>query len=299
VPLHEPEERQQPLHPRRVRRGLIRSLRILDAGPLSTLQDRGRPGLAHLGVPRAGALDRVSADLANRLVGNPDDAAVIETTLGGVSFATSSALTFAVTGALCDVLVDGRASAWGEPIAVRPGARVVVGPATDGVRSYVAVSGGFEVEPVLGSRSTDTLAFVGPPVVRAGDELPVGPQNEVPRAATAIPRPRADVVLRYHPGPRDDWFASGPEGAFAVAPESNRVGLRLRGRPLERLRTDELPSEGIVLGAIQVPADGQPLVFLNDHPTTGGYPVVGVVVPEDLAQCAQLRPGSTVTFRRR
>ncbi|HET7735136.1 MAG TPA: biotin-dependent carboxyltransferase family protein [Nocardioidaceae bacterium] len=278
---------------------MIRSLRILDAGPLSTLQDRGRPGLAHLGVPRAGALDPVSADLANRLVGNADDEAVLETTLGGVSFETSSALTFAVTGALCDVLVDGRASPWGQPIAVKAGARIVVGPAHEGVRSYLAVSGGFDVEPVLGSRSTDTLAFVGPSVVRTGDELPVGPPNEVSREASAIPRPRVDVVLRYDPGPRDDWFAAGPDGSYEVGPESNRVGLRLRGRPLERVRTDELPSEGIVLGAIQVPADGQPLVFLNDHPTTGGYPVVGVVDPEDLAQCAQLRPGSTVTFRRR
>lgn len=250
-------------------------------------------------MPRAGALDPVSADLANRLVGNPGDAAVLETTLGGISFENSAALTFAVTGALCDVLVDGRASAWGQPIAVRPGASVVVGPASEGVRSYVAVSGGFDAEPVLGSRSTDTLAFVGPPLIRAGDELPLGRPNDVPHEAAAVPRSRADVVLRYDPGPRDDWFTAGPDGAYEVGADSNRVGLRLQGAALTRARDDELPSEGIVLGAIQVPADGQPLVFLNDHPTTGGYPVVGVVVPEDLAQCAQLRPGSNVTFRRR
>jgi len=194
--------------------------------------------------------------------------------------------------------VDNRASAWGEPISAPAGSRVTIGPATEGVRSYVAVSGGILVEPVLGSRSTDTLAFVGPPVVRTGDELPVGSPGEAPGEAAAIPVPRGNVVVRYHPGPRDEWFASAPEGAYEVSADSNRVGLRLGGRPIERRRTDELPSEGIVLGAIQVPSDGQPLVFLNDHPTTGGYPVIGVVLAEDLAQCAQLRPGDSVTFRR-
>ena len=250
-------------------------------------------------MPLAGALDSASARLANRLVGNEDGDALLEATLGGTTFDVGDALTFAVTGAPCDVLVNGNAAAWGEAVTVPAGARIVVGPATTGVRAYVAVSGGIQVEPVLGSRSTDTLAFVGPPVVTAGTVLPVGPARDIPGEAAAIPRSYDHVELRYHVGPRADWFSTRLEGTYEVTPDSNRVGLRLKGAPLRRSRDDELPSEGIVLGAIQVPANGQPLVFLNDHPTTGGYPVVGVVRREDLHLCAQLRPGNRVTLRPR
>ena len=247
-------------------------------------------------MPRAGALDGPAAALANRLVGNPLESAVLETTMGGVSFETTAALTLAVTGAACPVLVDGHAAAWGEAITVRAGSRVVVGPATSGVRSYVALSGGIVVDQVLGSRSTDTLAYVGPPLLHGGDVLPVGLPFDVPSEGVAVPR-AGPVVLRYLPGPRDSWFTELPRGRYTVTGESNRVGLRLSGTSLTRARAGELPSEGIVLGAIQVPADGQPLVFLNDHPTTGGYPVVGVVLAEDLPQCAQLRPGDLVSLR--
>ena len=232
-------------------------------------------------------------------MGNAEGDAVLETTFGGVCFEASSAVTFAVTGARCDVTVGGRASAWGEAVTAPAGASVVVGPAQVGMRSYVAVSGGIAVEPVLGSRSTDTLAHVGPPVLTEGMVLPLGTPHDIPGEAAALPATHGDAVLRYDEGPRADWFATRLEGAYAVAPDSNRVGLRLTGAAVARRRDDELPSEGIVLGAIQVPADGQPLVFLNDHPTTGGYPVIGVVVPEDLRLCAQLRPGDRVTFRPR
>jgi biotin-dependent carboxylase-like uncharacterized protein len=250
-------------------------------------------------VPRAGALDAPAAALANRLVGNPVDAAVLETTLGGVSFETRSALTFAVTGATCDVVVSGRSAAWGEALSVPSGSRIVVGPAISGVRSYVAVGGGINVDAVLGSRSTDTLALVGPPLVHTGASLPIGLPRDTPGEAAAVPRPDRPVVLRYDEGPRADWYSTVLTGSYTVLGDSNRVGLRLAGTPLERAREGELPSEGIVLGAIQVPSDGQPIVFLNDHPTTGGYPVVGVVLAEDLQLCAQLRPGEPVTFLRR
>jgi biotin-dependent carboxylase-like uncharacterized protein len=183
---------------------------------------------------------------------------------------------------------------------------VRVGRATRGVRSYVAVAGGVEVVAVLGSRSTDTLAHVGPGVLRAGDVLPLGRPGGPPAGvdhghARRYPRP---AVLRVAPGPRDDWFHASAlvtltRSTYAVSGDSNRVGLRLQGPALERSRDGELPSEGIVLGAVQVPASGQPLVFLHDHPTTGGYPVVGVVDPDDLWQCAQLRPGDEVRFTRR
>jgi biotin-dependent carboxylase-like uncharacterized protein len=280
-----------------------RCLTVVAAGPQTTVQDRGRTGWAHLGVPRAGALDQPAADLANRLVGNPVDAAVLETTLGGVAFRVSTAMTLAVTGAPAPVHVDDRAEPWGEPVALAARQTVRVGPATSGVRSYVAVAGGVAVPAVLGSRSTDTLAWVGPPALQDGDRVPGGtPAGEPHPVDVAVPRPAAgSATLRFRPGPRDDWFAAGwrdtlTGSSYAVTAESNRVGLRLTGPSLTRSRTEELPSEGIVVGAIQVPAAGEPLVFLHDHPTTGGYPVIGVVLGADLPACAQLRPGDRVRF---
>jgi biotin-dependent carboxylase-like uncharacterized protein len=284
----------------------VRTLTVDVAGPLLTVQDAGRPGWAHLGVPRAGALDRPAADLANRLAGNHDTAAVLETTLGGVTFTLSAAAVVAVTGAGSSVRVDDRPVAFAAPVAVPAGATVTVGPAEHGVRSYVAVAGGLEPAEVLGSRSTDTLAHVGPGLLHDGDVVPLG-DPVGPPAASDLGEARGSgrpAVLGLHLGPRDDWFA--PEAlttltssTYAVTGESNRVGLRLEGAALARVRDGELPSEGIVLGSVQVPPSGQPLVFLHDHPTTGGYPVVGVVDPADLWQCAQLRPGEQVRFSRR
>jgi allophanate hydrolase subunit 2 len=157
------------------------------------------------------------------------------------------------------------------------------------------------VRAVLGSRSTDTLAWVGPPRVRAGTVLPLGPAGHP--VAVDVTRPEAGGgPLRLHPGPRADWCRDALEvlcgAAYEVTAASNRVGLRLSGRPLRRARPGELPSEGLVLGAVQVPPDGQPVVFLADHPSTGGYPVVAVVDPRDLPVCAQVRPGETVAFAR-
>ena len=278
------------------------SLTVLDAGGLTTVQDRGRHGYAHLGVPRAGALDAPAADLANRLVGNDPDAAVLEATMTGVTVRTSAATTLAVTGAECDVRVDGRAVAGDTALSVRAGAEVAVGPARRGVRSYVAVAGGIAVPPVLGSRSTDTLAWVGPPRVTAGAVLPVGAAHGAPAAVgVAVRRPR-EAVLHLTRGPRDDWvdergWAALDGATYAVAGDSNRIGLRLAGAPVERVDHGELASEGVVLGAVQLPPSGQPLVFLHDHPVTGGYPVIAVVDLADLAVCAQLRSGEPVVLR--
>jgi allophanate hydrolase subunit 2 len=170
------------------------------------------------------------------------------------------------------------------------------------VRSYLAVAGGLAVEPVLGSRATDTLAWVGPPRVGDGAELPVG-EPTGPPAAADTPRPRRWGPLRVWPGPRAGWFAGDAlerlcRATYVVTEASNRVGLRLDGPAPERLRHDELPSEGMVLGAVQVPPGGRPVVLLADHPPTGGYPVLAVVHPDDLWQCAQLRPGAELRFRR-
>ena len=276
-------------------------LEVVEAGALTTVQDLGRPGRAHLGVPRSGALDEPALRLANRLVGNPESTAGLETTLTGVVFRLARAGTFAVTGAGCAVRVDGRPVAWGSAISARAGAEVAVGPATDGVRSYVAVAGGLVPAAVLGSCSTDLLSGLGPAPLRAGDRLPIGRAHHPPHGTEAVPRPRHGQ-LRVRLGPRTEWFTSAAiaaldGAAYAVTADSNRIGLRLSGPVVERRRDDELPSEGMVLGAVQVPPNGQPVVFLHDHPTTGGYRGVGVVVGEDLPVCAQARPGDRLTLR--
>ncbi|MFF9110616.1 biotin-dependent carboxyltransferase family protein [Streptomyces sp. NPDC014805] len=280
-----------------------RALVVVRAGALTTVQDRGRPGHAHLGVPRSGALDAPAAALVNRLTGNPPEAAVLETTLTGCALRPRSAVTVAVGGAPCRVTVDGRPAAWGAPVRVPAGAVLDVGPAVRGVRAYVAVSGGIAVDPVLGSRSTDLLSGLGPAPLADGAVLPLGPET-VPYARVDVapqPCPPDELVLRVVLGPRDDWFTPRALGvlttrAYRVSAASNRIGLRTEGPALERARPGELPSEGMVLGAVQVPPDGRPVVFLNDHPTTGGYPVIGVVRAADLAAAAQAVPGTPVRF---
>ncbi|WP_193607127.1 biotin-dependent carboxyltransferase family protein [Nocardioides lijunqiniae] len=276
------------------------SLHVRRTGPLATVQDRGRTGLAHLGVPRAGALDAPAAALANRLVGNGPDAAVVEVTFGGLELTADAGAWVAVTGAPVPVDVDGAARGHAGAAWLPSGSTLRLGTPREGVRSYVAVAGGVTVAPVLGSRSTDTLAWVGPPRLEPGAVLPVGPSTRGP-AAHDTPRPPRPGPLRVRPGPRADWFAPGTFAAMCRAPyvvgeASDRVGMRLEGPRLERVREGELPSEGMVLGAVQVPPSGLPVVLLADHPPTGGYPVPAVVEEDDLWRCAQLRPGDLVRF---
>ncbi|MDT0467653.1 5-oxoprolinase subunit C family protein [Streptomyces gibsoniae] len=280
-----------------------RALSVVRAGALTTVQDRGRPGHAHLGVPRSGALDAPAAALVNRLVGNHPEAAVLETTLDGCAVRPRSAVTVAVGGAPCAVTVDGRPAPWGAPVRVPGGALLDLGRARSGVRSYLGVAGGVAVEPVLGSRSTDLLSGLGPPPLADGAVLPLGRPAGPPARVDAVPQPAppAELALRVTPGPRADWFSADAfrtlvTRAYRVSAASNRIGLRTEGPALERARAEELPSEGMVLGAVQVPPDGRPVVFLADHPTTGGYPVIAVVRAADLAAAAQATPGTPLRF---
>ena len=277
---------------------------MLAPGPLATVQDLGRPGWASIGVTASGAADRSAAGLANRLVGNDPAAAVVEVTAGGLRMRAERTLLVAVTGAPVPVVVDGRAAPLDAPLTLRPGAVLTLGLPAVGLRSYVAVRGGVDVPPVLGSRSTDTLSGLGPRPLRAGDLLPVGTlaADEPVVDVAAVRPPSTRPVLRVLPGPRRDWLAAAAWDVltgqrWTVTPDSDRVGLRLAGPRLERAREDELPSEGLVPGAVQVPPDGAPVLFLVDHPVTGGYPVLAVVVAADLAAAAQLRPGDAVRFR--
>ncbi|GAA3782568.1 biotin-dependent carboxyltransferase family protein [Streptomyces coacervatus] len=280
-----------------------RALVVVRAGALSTVQDRGRPGHAHLGVPRSGALDIPAAALVNRLVGNAPEAAVLETTVNGCALRPRSTVTVAVGGAPCPVTVDGRPVAWGAPVRVPAGALLDVGTVVSGVRAYVAVSGGITVDPVLGSRSTDLLSGLGPAPLTNGTVLPLGNPMGLHAHVDVAPQPAppAELVLRVTPGPRDDWFTPDAFRTFTsrtyrVSPASNRIGLRTEGPALGRALPGELPSEGMVLGAVQVPPDGRPVVFLADHPTTGGYPVIAVVRTQDLQAAAQAAPGTPVRF---
>ncbi|WP_280468693.1 biotin-dependent carboxyltransferase family protein [Nocardia cyriacigeorgica] len=275
-------------------------------GPLATIQDLGRPGWFDSGVGVSGAADRGALRLANRLVGNPEGHAGIEVLLGGLTVRTLRHTTLAVTGAPAQAAVDGRPVGHASVLELEPDQVLSLGLAATGLRSYVAVRGGVDVVSTLGSRSRDTMSGIGPEPVHPGDELPIGP---VPRSFPIIdqaPLPDLPAVLdiRVIPGPRDDWFVDAGAlfaGDWTVSADVDRIGARLQrksGPALERRLGQELPTEGVALGAIQVPPSGQPVVFLADHPITGGYPVIGVVVDADIDSMAQARPGRTVRFRR-
>ncbi|PZS31908.1 MAG: allophanate hydrolase [Pseudonocardiales bacterium] len=272
-------------------------IEILEPGPYASIQDGGRPGYGRLGVARSGAFDRAALRLANRLVGNGPDAAAIEVTLGGLSIRVHDAVTLALTGAACPGFD------WGSATTLPPGAVLHLGAPPQGLRSYLGVRGGLAATAELGSRSTDTLSGLGPAALRPGDQLPVGTDitDEV-RGASAAPGP-VRGGLRVIAGPRDDWFTPAAlslltERAWTVRPDSNRVGIRLAGPGLERVRPGELASEPTLPGALQVPPDGRPILLGPDSPVTGGYPVIAVVRDDDLDAAAQLRPGDSITFRR-
>ncbi|MGN8048487.1 biotin-dependent carboxyltransferase family protein [Curtobacterium sp. 22159] len=289
------------------------ALTVVQVGPGTSVQDLGRAGFSDTGLGTAGAADRGAAALANRLVGNRPEAAVLEALLGSVTLRSDAHVVAAVTGAPCPVTLeraDGRvrgAAAY-EVLTLAPGDVLRIGTATAGLRSYLAVRGGLAVEPVLGSRSWDSLARLGPPPVAVGDLLPVGdaagswPLVDAV-APPLLPVPGEPVVLEAVAGPRDDWFT--PEWRTVltdqdhhVTPDSDRVGVRTTAaRPLVRAVAGELPSEGVETGSLQVPPEGHPVLFLADHPVTGGYPVVAVLTPAAVDRAAQLRPGDAVRFR--
>ena len=279
-------------------------IRVRKPGLLTTVQDLGRPGLAHLGVPTAGAADRRAFGLANRLVGNRPGAAALEITLAGPELELEAGGWIALTGGRVTAHLDGRPVPMDMAVRADPGQVLRVGSVTSGLRAYLAVRGGIDVPPVLGSRSTDTLAPVGPPRLEQGARLPVGDQAGGDPFRRVAPTPPVDPepVLRTVRGPRDEVFTHDAVrgligAAWTVTSDSDRAGVRLDGPVLERRRRVELASEGMVEGSLQVPPDGHPILFLANHPTTGGYPVIAVVVGADLPLAAQARPGTRMRFR--
>lgn len=280
------------------------ALRVVAAGAFTTVQDLGRPGRAALGVSRSGALDRAALRIGNRLLGNDEGAAALEIVMGGFTARAETDTWVCVTGGLAEIGVDGRPVSAYAPQRVPAGAEVRIGPVTAGLRAYLAVRGGVVAPAALGSRARDVLAGLGPDPVRAGDVLSVGTTaSAIPVLDVfpwSVPGPLIEAPIAA--GPRADWFAPealGTLGAatWTVSSHADRVGVRLDGPELVRARHDELPSEGMRPGAIQVPPHGRPVVLLADGPVTGGYPVIAVVTDAAIDALGQARPGDRVRFR--
>jgi len=275
------------------------------------VQDAGRPGHAALGVSASGAADRTALRDANRAVGNASDAAVLES-VGGAVLRFRGDGVAVVTGAIGELTLtdaDGltRSIPHGAPFASVDGDELQLGHPDRGLRYVVGVRGGVDAASALGSRASDTLAGLGPDPLAAGDLVaigdaaryavdPVATQRELPASGDLV---ELDITL----GPRDDWFTASALDTLTtqewlVTPRSDRVGIRLQSEvPLARATQGELPSEGAVTGAIQVPPDGQPVLFLPDHPLTGGYPIIGALTDRCLDLAAQLPPGARIRFR--
>ncbi|WP_024368169.1 5-oxoprolinase/urea amidolyase family protein [Arthrobacter sp. TB 26] len=306
-----------PEHPAQVPAPELASgLRVVTPGLQSLIQDLGRYGHSGLGVSAAGALDRASLRRANRLVGNAPSAAAIETVAGGLAVQAVGDQVLAVAGAPSDLTIaspsgDDLEPAWrtvpiATPFALLDGETLTIGGPESGFRSYLAVRGGVDTAPVLGSRSTDTMSGIGPAPLAAGQLFAAG--GEAESGVVGHPELQPDfpgtgvTVLDVVPGPRADWFDAATLASFCgqdweVKPQSNRVGMRLQGTPLQRTRQGELASEGTVAGALQVPPEGLPVLFLADHPITGGYPVIAVVVDSQLDLAAQVPIGGRIRFR--
>ena len=292
------------------------ALEVVDPGLQTLVQDRGRPGLAAMGVSASGAADRQALAAANRLVGNDGKAPALELGIGEFSAKAAADVVLALTGAPRTGAITGpdgsRPVPYGRVFAVAAGESLTLEAPSRGFRTVLAIRGGVDVPLVLGSASRDTLAGLGTEPLAAGDLVHVGEWASAETAEPSpsrgrLPRPGRVTVLRVLPGPRDDWFAREDATGlrrlwsqdWTVTPRSDRVGVRLSGAPLVRAEDytgRELPSEGLATGALQVPPDGQPVLFLADRPLTGGYPVIGVVCEEDLELAAQLPPDARVRF---
>ena len=279
------------------------SLEVLATGPLALIQDLGRPGLAAVGVGRSGAADRASFRLGARLLAQNDTAAAIEVTFGGLEVRAQGTVMLALTGAPAPALVGRFRVAHLSPFVLHSGDVLRLDVPTAGLRSYLSVRGGIDVPAVLGSRSTDVLSGLGPAPLQAGDVLAVGPAPAAfPDVDVAPLRPLTNdpIAVRAAWGPRADWLAE-PDllgtTTWTVSSRSDRVGIRLEGTALRHhpsRQDQELPSEGVVRGAVQVPPGGEPVLFLADHPVTGGYPVAAVVRDADVDRLAQAVPGQSV-----
>ena len=286
---------------------------VIDPGPLTTVQDLGRPGYQRLGIPTSGPLDRAALVLANRLVGNPDAAAGLELTLRGPRLEVRRECVVAVTGADMGFLVNGQAAPAWTAVRLRPGDVVAFRMVTAGCRAYLAVTGGLDVPPALGSRATYPRGRLGGlegRPLQKGDGLPIGPPaGGLDRVEGRTVRPArrpaypAEIDCRVILGPQDDRFtpegiAAFLDGPYEVTPQADRMGYRLKGPLITHARGHDIISDGIPLGGIQVPGEGQPIVLLVDRQMTGGYTKIATVISVDIGRIGQTKPGHRVRFRR-
>ena len=284
------------------------TIQVKIPGLLTTVQDLGREGFGPIGVSPSGAADPISLRLGNRLVANAESAAGLEMTLLGGTFLFPEGTILALTGSDFGATLDGAAVDLGTSVDVRPGGTLRLGPTCSGARSYLCVQGGIVVTPFLGSASTHILIGLGGfqgRSLRKGDVLHIGPATGSFRKRTIAPQvlkhlsPRK--VLRVTPGPQMDWFSESAlrsfyAGTYRVSEQSNRMGLRLEGTRVSQSADREMITEGISLGAVQVPPGGLPIILFVDQPTTGGYPKIANVISADLHRVGQLRPGDEIQF---
>lgn len=284
---------------------------VVKGGWLTTVQDLGRYGYQQYGVPVAGAMDSFSAVVANRLVGNPDQAAVLELTLKGPELQFERDTAIAITGADLSPTINGNTIPLWQSILAPHGSRLSFGTKRTGSRAYLAIVGGIDVPLVLGSRSThcasETGGFQGRPL-RPGDILSGGqPGKSINRLIgkrlpdRLLPRYERSITLRIIPGPQQDFFVKQSlvtltDVTYTVSPQSDRMGYRLTRPKIAPKRFMRFISDGITMGALQVPSDGQPILLMADRQTTGGYPKIAVVISADLPLAAQLAPGDSITF---
>ena len=285
------------------------SLEVIDGGLLTTVQDAGRPGWTHLGVPVGGACDQSSLAIANLLAGNPSGAAALEMTLVGGTYRATAQLRIGLAGADLGghLRETGRPLAPGRAHVLAAGSTIAfpgVAEVRAGARAYIALPGGIDVPAVLGSRATALASGFGGVegrAVRGGDIIPAARQERVdgtwpPAIWPAEPGDLdTDGAIRVIAGPWgrvDDLIGR----SWRVGAGSDRIGLRLEGEPIDPIGLPALPSFGVVPGAVQLPPDGIPIVLLADAQTTGGYPVIAVAIAADMARLAQLRPGAEFRF---
>lgn len=286
------------------------TIMVQSPGAFTTVQDLGREGFGAMGVSPSGAADAISLRIGNRLVENPETAAGFEMTLVGGTFKFPDGAVLALAGSDFGAALDGVPVKVWTSVQARPGQTLRVGPTRDGARCYLCVQGAIAVQPLMGSASTHVLSGLGGwqgRALRKGDRLPMGEPaarfRERTVAASALERLTPRKVLRVTPGPQSDLFSESSqrllcETTYRVKEESNRVGIRLEGTPIARSSDEEMITEGVSLGAIQVPPGGHPIIVFVEQQTTGGYPKIANIISADFHTVGQLRPRDEIRFER-
>ena len=285
-------------------------IQVLQPGLFTTVQDLGREGFGPMGVSPSGAADAVSLRIGNRLVGNVDGAAGLEMTLLGGTFEFPEGAVVALAGSDFGATLDGKPAELWATFETKPGQVLKLGPTRTGARCYLCVRGGIDVKAFLGSASTHVLSALGGHegrALRKGDVLKLGAANGRARkrrlSARGLQEMQPRRVLRVTPGPQSDWFSEAAQrlfyaGRYVVAEESNRMGIRLKSEAVLDTPGGKMISEGVSLGAIQIPEGGQPIVLFVEQQTTGGYPKIANVISADFHSLGQLRPRDEVRFER-